>query len=253
MRKLWLFLFFLPFFGCKTAHGPVTVAPQLYEVDNTTSARPLDVGEVGNTKTGEIADLIAPYKAQLDTKMSRVLAEIATPLKKDSPEGTLGNWMADVMYSASQDYFPGKEIAFAATNPGGLRVGEIGAGPLIVSELYELMPFDNKLVLLELTGAEVMEFIAHMTNSGGWPVSKELEIDGRSWILEAMIQGEQVDLERTYFVTTIDYVAEGGSNASMLKGKPLLDSGVYLRDVLVEYAGRATEPISVQVSGRTKL
>ena len=193
--------------------------------------------------------LIAPYKAQLDAKMNRQLAVIKTPLVKASPEGNLGNWMADIMQQAAEDIYPDLDIAFAATNSGGLRVQEIGTGPLIVSELYELMPFDNKLVVLKLKGKVVKEFLAHIANSGGWPVSAELSVDQTTGPLIVTISGQQINPDQDYYVATIDYVANGGSNSTMLKGIPQMDSGRFLRDILIEYAEKTPE-IDVRAEGK---
>ena len=230
--------------ACKGTQGAPTLQPTLYNITEKT-------GETlpETDRSAEVAAMIAPYKEQLDAKMNQELAVVKTPLVKASPEGGLGNWMADIMMRAASDQYPNRDIAFAATNPGGLRLQEIGTGPLLVSEIYELMPFDNKLVVLKLTGKEVREFIAHMANSGGWPVSEELEVDMTSGKLMVHISGTPLDDEAIYDVATIDYVANGGSRATMLKGKPLTDSGKFLRDVLIEYAGKTPE-IEVMVEGK---
>lgn len=229
--------------GCKGPAGAPSLQPTLYSISEKTGET-LPVTD----RSTEVEALIAPYKAQLDSKMNRQLAVIKTPLLKASPEGSLGNWMADIMAAAARDRFPGTEIAFAATNPGGLRVQEIGAGPLLVSEIYELMPFDNKLVVLDLSGKEVKEFIAHMTNSGGWPVSEDLSADLTSGKLEVLINGTPLDPDARYQVASIDYVANGGSGAAMLRDKPRRDSEMFLRDILIRYAEKTPE-ISVTVEG----
>jgi len=211
--------------GCKGPAGAPTLQPTLYNISEKTGET-LPVTD----RSTEVEALIAPYKAQLDAKMNRELAVVKTPLLKASPEGSLGNWMADIMAEAAHDRFPGTEIAFAVTNPGGLRVQEISAGPLLVSEIYELMP-------------------AHMTNSGGWPVSEALNVDLTSGKLEVTINGKPLDPDARYQVASIDYVANGGSGAAMLRDKPRRDSEMYLRDVLIEYAEKTPE-ISVAVEGK---
>ncbi|NJC25192.1 5'-nucleotidase C-terminal domain-containing protein [Neolewinella antarctica] len=245
------------FVGCKASLGPVTVAPQLYEIDGAQSPR-LSAGLASASRVrgtleesgaDEVAAMIDPYKDQLTAKMNRVLAQVATPLKKGAPESNLGNWMADIMYAAAQEYYPGKQIAFAVTNIGGLRVGEIGTGPLLVSEVYELMPFDNELVLLELNGAEVEEFLNHVANAGGWPVSEQLAVRRTGGKLGVTVNGQSLNPEEIYYVATIDYVADGGSDAAMLKGKIQLPSGQFLREVLVDFAGRSVGPIDVRSTG----
>lgn len=230
--------------ACKGPSGAPSLQPRLYNITEKTQETLPE-----STTSKEMDAMIAPYKAQLDAKMNRQLAVIKTPLLKGSPESNMGNWMTDIMMAAAKDEFPGKEIAFAATNSGGLRLQEIGAGPLIVSEVYELMPFDNKLVVLDLSGKEVREFIAHMANSGGWPVSQELSADLTSGSLVATINGKPLQNDARYLVATIDYVANGGSGSTMLKGKPMMDTGKFLRDVLIEYAEK-TPVIDVKVEGK---
>lgn len=233
--------------GCGSLSAPL-VQPQLYEISSKMDAG--DGAQVqGTDKTALMTATIAPYKAQLDAKMNRQLATLANPLTKKGAESTLGNWMADLMMDAAQDRFPGKEIAFATGNSGGIRVQEIGSGPLLVSEIYEMMPFDNELVLLDLSGAEMREFISHIANSGGWPVSKELSVKLTKDKLMMTVSGKEIDPAARYFVATVDYVANGGSNSSMVKGKPQLKCGEKVRDLLIEYAAKATAPISVVADG----
>ena len=250
MHKFLIVLLFPFLTACGSVHGPAVIQPKLYEIDGGQEARP-QVPSEGQTSDGlrEMAATIEPYKAQLDAKMNQVLAEVATPLVKASPEGNLGNWMADIMYAAASEYFPDREIAFAVTNSGGLRVSEIGAGPLLVSEVYELMPFDNALVVLQMTGAQVTEFLNHVANSGGWPVSDQLRVSRSGGKLKAEISGQSVDPNKTYYMATIDYVANGGSDASMLTTLPQIASGRFLRDVLIEFAARSEGPINVVSTG----
>lgn len=198
----------------------------------------------------KMAATIAPYKAQLDEQMGRVLAEVAAPLTKGSPESNLGNWTADLTYAAARRLFPDRRIDFAILNSGGLRVGEINAGPLLVSELYELMPFDNELVLLELTGKELTEFLAHVANSGGWPVSEQLSVQPGRGKMTMTVNGRPIAADQPYLVALPDYVAGGGSGSSMLVGKTPVKSGRLLRDLWIEEVATAEGPIRVTAEGR---
>lgn len=227
--------------ACRAPLPPPTVQPQRYTIGEQ-----VEPGAAG----AEVEELIAPYRAQLSTQMNRQLATLATPLTKAQPESSLGNWMTDLLEDASRELFPDHEIAFATQNYGGLRVGEIGAGPLLVSEIYELMPFDNELVLVRLTGAELADFVAHIVAKGGWPVSRSIRVEraaGGSLTIE--LAGRPVDPDGTYYVSTNDYVAGGGSDSAMLIGKPVLSSGRLVRDLLIDYAGRSQQPISVTADG----
>ena len=128
--------------GCARPLSHPVIQPQIYPID-------ADVRVEDSPETETMRATIAPYAAQLDEAMNEVLAEVGAPLTKGQPESSLGNWTADLLLAAARDLFPDQKVAFAVQNYGGLRISEIGAGPLIVSEIYELMPFDNELVLVE--------------------------------------------------------------------------------------------------------
>src|SRR5690606_31823605 len=89
----------------------------------------------------------APYKAQLDAEMSRVVGRTAVSLTKpsDEPETLLGNFFADVLLAEARKQVPDAEFAFGTK--GGLRI-ELHQGPITVGHLFELMPFENEIVVL---------------------------------------------------------------------------------------------------------
>jgi 2',3'-cyclic-nucleotide 2'-phosphodiesterase (5'-nucleotidase family) len=220
------------------------VQPRFYPVSNK-----LEANEA-STQVQNMVSTIAPYKAQLDAKMNRQLATVKTPLKKGQPESTLGNWVADLFAQAAASSFPDRDIVFATLNQGGIRVSEIRPGPLLVSEIYELMPFDNELVLMELNGKVFKEFISHIANSGGWPVSAGLAVKATENGLDIKVGGKAIEPNKVYTVALPDYVANGGSGTVMLKALPKIKSGLLIRDLLIEYADKITAPISVKVEGK---
>lgn len=244
MRNLTYIAILLLGFGCRAPLSSPTVQPHFYSVSGKLKQ------EQAGTQVQTMVATIAPYKAQLDAKMNRQLATVKTPLKKGSPESTLGNWVADLFHQAACATYPNRTIAFSTMNQGGIRVSEIGTGPLIVSELYELMPFDNELVLMELTGKQLTEFVSHIANSGGWPVSGGLSVKQSAKGLNIRINGKAVSSGTTYSVALPDYVAGGGSGSTMLKGLPQTESGIKIRDLLIEYAAKLTAPIDVSVEGK---
>jgi 2',3'-cyclic-nucleotide 2'-phosphodiesterase (5'-nucleotidase family) len=231
-------------FGCRAPLSAPTVQPRFYSVSDK-----LEADQAG-TQVQSMVSTIAPYKAQLDAKMNRQLATVKTPLKKGQPESTLGNWVADLFAEAAAGSFPDRDIVFATLNQGGIRVSGIGAGPLLVSEIYELMPFDNELVLMELNGKVFKEFISHIANNGGWPVSTGLSVNATSGGLDIKVGGKTIDPNKVYTVALPDYVANGGSGTSMLKQLPKIKSGLLIRDLLIEYAEKITSPISIKVEGK---
>ncbi len=229
--------------ACQRQLSAPLAEPQLYPITAALDTIPSAAG------TQEMEQTIASYSAQLEEVMSRVLAQVAAPLVKGQPESSLGNWTADLIAEAARDLFPDQPIAFAVQNYGGLRVGEIGIGPLIVSEIYELMPFDNELVLVEVTGTNLLDFVTHTLLDGGWPVSANLSAARRGQEVKVLLGGKPVDPTATYYIAVPDYVANGGDDSDMLVGKKQFPSGRMIRDLLIDYAGRSSTPISVGTDG----
>ncbi|WP_116124452.1 5'-nucleotidase C-terminal domain-containing protein [Lewinella sp. IMCC34183] len=226
---------------------PVT-QPRLYPITEDTRV------DESLTANAAMEATITPYREELANLLNRVVAEVATPLTKGQPESSLGNWAADLTLAAARELFPDKHVSFAVQNYGGLRVAEIGAGDLTVSQLYELMPFDNQLVLVEVNGQELLDFVDHTLSDGGWPVSEGLTAVRHDGTVTIRVEGRPVDPTATYYIAVPDYVANGGSDASMLAGRKQYASGQLVRDLLIEQAGRAPGPITVVSDGsRIKL
>ncbi len=187
-------------------------------------------------ETGEdaaINAMIQPYKIKLDEQMNQVIGETSTDLKKKRPESTLGNWMADAIQRQTEKQL-GKPIAFAIQNYGGIRIPQIKKGKITRGMIYELMPFDNMIVILSLNSAEVQELMQHIITGGGWPVSRGIKVtQSDAKTLDIQINGVALEKGKLYQVALPDYVANGGSDAGFLRGKPQQALSLFIRDVLI--------------------
>lgn len=198
----------------------------------------------------QIENLIEPYKVVLDEQMNVVLAYNEAMLEKGKPESTLTNWFADLLQVSTEAYFD-KKVDFSIQNYGGIRRSSLPEGPVTVGLIYELMPFENRLVVLEMSG-EVVENMSHkMARSGGWPVSKELrfEIKGDS-AKNIKIGDEQLRSDRIYRVAMPDYVANGGDRLGLPDDLNREDPGILLRQALLDELAGIDTLRSVQLDGR---
>ncbi|MDZ4710072.1 MAG: 5'-nucleotidase [Saprospiraceae bacterium] len=181
-----------------------------------------------------VTQLIYPYKSALDAKMNEVLASCPENLTKARPESTLTNWVADALYNQAIKVYT-EPIAFAYQNYGGIRINILGKGPVTLIKIYEIMPFDNTLVIVKLSGSEMQQFFDYMAAGGGSPVSASAR-----YVIEAgkpvriTIHGKALDLTGSYYVAMTDYIANGGDNLVYLKDKPRLDKNVLVRDLLIK-------------------
>ncbi len=179
------------------------------------------------------SNLIKPYKDILDEEMNEVIGSCEKNLTKGRPESTLGNWFTDLLAVAAADIFENK-VDFVAQNYGGLRIPSIGKGPITKRSIYELMPFDNMLVLVEVDAEELIQFINQMAASGGWPHNGALRyVIKHNQASDITINGLPIDMGRTYHIGLPDYIANGGDNAFYLVDNNREDPGLLLRDLVI--------------------
>lgn len=233
-----LFIVLLALVGCKTYHaaqmdvGKTRIDTTLAEVDL------------------EMAAFIEPYRAKLDAKMNTVLCQNEANMEKGKPESTLTNWFADALYAATLQHYD-IDVDFAIQNYGGIRRGSVAKGDITVGTIYELMPFDNEMIILELDSANVQTLCDRMASSGGWPVSKELRFiitDNKA--NHITIQGEPLTDDMTYHAMIPDYIANGGDGLKFLIDLKRYRNGVLIRDGLLQYLDGAPAIEAVQLDGR---
>ncbi|MBP7239149.1 MAG: 5'-nucleotidase C-terminal domain-containing protein [Saprospiraceae bacterium] len=200
----------------------------------------------------EITALIAPYKVEVDKEMNEVLGNVPVDLTKRKPESTLGNWYSDAMIDIAAK--KGYNADFAISNYGGLRIPQITAGPLTMGEIFELCPFDNLLVIVEMKGDIVDSLLQQTASSEGWPVSKGIKmIIADKKMVQCTIQGVPLSSTATYKVAMPDYVANGGDGLKVLITQKRVQTAILIRDMLIEYARDATaggKEITSAIDGR---
>ena len=183
-----------------------------------------------------IEEMIAPYKKGVDAEMNAVVGETTGDLLKAQPESTLGNFVADAILKVSDELYKGT-VDLAISNYGGLRIVEIPEGPITKGRIFELMPFDNTLVVLEMNKAQLTQFYEHLSMSGGWPISAgvEIAIDTTNRKAEMFLNGQALEDNKMYAVCTSDYIANGGDQCSFLIDIPRTEINILFRDALLQY------------------
>jgi 2',3'-cyclic-nucleotide 2'-phosphodiesterase (5'-nucleotidase family) len=198
-----------------------------------------------------------PYKKQLDEEMNKVIGYAPTDLFKAKPESKLTNLLADLLLEETRSILSGagrKPIAHLAfLNYGGIRTG-IPEGPVTVNKMFELMPFENELVVLELSGADVKRFLDLIASRGGESISGvRFRIrDGKA--ADIKIDGKSLASGGTYWLATSDYVADGGDSYAMLMNSTdRINTGIKIRDVIIQYLERihaAGKKLNPETDGR---
>ncbi len=198
---------------------------------------------------------IQPFKDSLSKEMNTVLGFADDALTKTQPESDLGNFMCDLILKKSSDYYQGS-VDFTLLNHGGIRLPTLPKGEVTLGEITELMPFENRIAIMQLSGYTVDTLFNHMALNGGWHISgAQYKIKDKK-ATEITIHGNPLDYHKTYTVAISDYLAKGGDNCAMLKGLPYTDTQKTIREALIEGVKEMTakgEHIKSKLDGRIQL
>jgi len=198
---------------------------------------------------------LQPLKASLDSLSGEVIGYVPEPMEAFRPESPLLNWAADALLFPIRMQRP-DEADFAVVNIGGLRCSW-PAGELTVRSVFELMPFDNEVVILTLKGEDVLLLADQIAAQNGQGVSgMRLEIkNGKA--RKVRVQGKAVEPEKIYHVVTSDYLSGGADGLDMLSRFTSREMvGITVRDQYIGYAKMLTaegQPIKEVADGRIKV
>lgn len=194
---------------------------------------------------------IQPYKVGVDTLMKTVVGRAAIPLTKAQPECTLGNFMADAQLDAARKL--DSRVVASVVNYGGIRIPYLPPGPITKGAIYELMPFDNIVTIVEVPGTVLYRFADHMAARRGWPVAGlRYTVKGKK-AMSLSLNGEEVDSARIYKITVSDYIAGGGDDCDFLRPLKQRRTSIFLRDAMMDYVAtlhRDGKALSPTLEGR---
>jgi len=225
-----LFCFSIFLLACKKESYVVTkTTTKTIAVDSTISS------------AKNITKTIAPYKEKMIAEINTVISYTPTDLVRTDGklESSLGNLLADLTIIRSNPIFKkitGKNIDFSMYNFGGIRAG-IPAGNVSNKNAFELMPFENLLVVVELSGQKVAALIDYLIKSNtAHPISKNMKLTLTNEGYELYINNKKFDKNKRYFVLTSDYLQSGGDNMLFFKNPIQRISLDYkMRDAIVDY------------------
>jgi 5'-nucleotidase / UDP-sugar diphosphatase len=198
---------------------------------------------------GKVKELVDKRAAEVERVFSVVLATAPAAMSREADkESALGSWMTDC-------YRERHQADFALQNGGGIRA-DLPAGPVTLRTIFNIMPFDNYMVRLEMKGADLRALLDH-----GLGMGRIAQISGASAVVRrkapagarlvsASVGGAPLDDAKTYSVATLDFIVNGGDGydvfARALKRE---DTGVLARDALRACA-EAQKTLAAPTGGR---
>jgi 2',3'-cyclic-nucleotide 2'-phosphodiesterase (5'-nucleotidase family) len=235
-----------------------------------------EISPASGAPNRQVQEIVARYTHRADSLLQRVIGETQVDLEGEhvrTRETNLGDFVADVMRETA-----GAEAAII--NGGGIRTG-IAQGKITVKDVYAVLPFDNYLVAISLTGAQVKAALEHGVARLEEPSGSFPQVSGLTFtysrsapagarVQDLMIGGQPLDAQKEYVVATNDFLVAGGDGytafgealksagdyanlGGTLTSSKLAynDPGTWLRDLLIA-AIQARETIAPKSDGRIK-
>ena len=189
-----------------------------------------------NRIDSETAAILYPYRQGVDSLKTMKIGRLAQEFTVGSQ--LLLNWVADAMRDMGSR-LTDRTVDVAIVNKGGIRRG-LPAGHITKEMIMTMLPFDNKLVVMQLTGRDLMASIDVMKGRGGDGISGGVDISS-------------IDPDKTYTVVTIDYLAQGGDYMKPLtRGKIMTRSEKRLDETMIDYIeGQHNRKITYRCSAHT--
>lgn len=190
----------------------------------------------------EIENFVAPYRSHINKDLDSVLAYNSETMDKGQGkwQTTIGNLLADVTFEKADKLFfqrEKKHLDVCLLNHGGIR-SIISQGSVTTRTAYEIMPFENALIITELKGDAIKELADYMiAGKKPHPLSgMEIIINSKNNIKQVNIQGKPLDLKKNYYVATSDYLYNGGDNMTFFQeATSTYDMDYKLRNLLIDY------------------
>jgi len=203
----------------------------------------------------EVSRIIGQAQVQTAPLKRLMVGEAKTKITHDRNElSLLGQWATDVMREAGK-----ADIAFQ--NGGGLRPAVL-FGSITKAQLYEMMPFDNTLFVMEMTGAEVLkvlEYGIHNSRIGtvqfsGLKVIYDQSQPAGKRVIQALLNtGKKLEKSKYYKVATNDFMAAGGDGFTMFSaGRNAVDTHLPIRQMLEQAIVKAKQ-LDIQKDSRLEL
>lgn len=208
---------------------------------STIHGKRIPVGE-NITEDSKITAFIQPYKNKLDAEMNQVLCDNPSTLDKskliNSYQSEMGNWMSDVVFDAAKEWLQKKHqlpLDACLLNHGGIRA-ILPAGKVQTKNAFEIMPFENSLVVVALKSTEVKKLVEMIYNEKKPHPLSGIKAKKNGNSTEISINNETLNPNKIYYIATSDYTANGGDNMTFfLQNEGVFDLDYKLRNILIDY------------------
>jgi len=197
-----------------------------------------------------VARVVDGFRRAVEPLTSRPVATLAEALARRGDQYALGNLIADAYRAAARS-------DVALVNNGGIRA-DLPAGAVSWGELFEVLPFQNYVTRLTVTGAVLRRAIAHAVGaaesrahvSGVRVTVSRGAPDSSRTVNVTLPNGRPLRDDASYTLAVPDFLAGGGSGYAMLRGQPAVNTGIVDIDAFVNHLRRARQPVRAAAEPR---
>ena len=203
-----------------------------------------------------LEQFITPYRNRVNQVLDSTLAYAPYPITKSDGKwnSSAGNLLADIVLEQADPIFKsraGRPIDFVLLNHGGIRSG-ISRGTVTARTAYEVMPFENIIVVTKMNGPAVRALVGFLVRSErAHPIAgMEIILGPNKELKSVSIQGRPFDENRSYYVATADYLVKGGDDMGFFTARDTVISLDYkVRNAMIDYFKKA-DTLKPKVDGR---
>lgn len=226
-----------------TSLSLISCKPQRYQIVSM-NAKIIEINEsfdANHDNNTELKELVDHHKEILDKQMNEVIGESNNFMAYGYPESPLTNFTSDVM-KAYGDKHLSTGADLAVMNVHGHRA-TMPQGSITLGNLYEIYSFDNTVAFLKLKGDELNKIFDAYARMGGSGISSNVKlVINNKKVKSVTIDGKKIDKNKVYNIATLDYLADGNNGMdAFLNADEVEDTGITLRDVMIEYVKEQTQ------------
>ncbi|MEZ7892747.1 MAG: bifunctional UDP-sugar hydrolase/5'-nucleotidase [Candidatus Wallbacteria bacterium] len=222
--------------------------------------------------SGNLDTMESKIKIGKSSQINKLIKSYEKKLKKFTSE-QVGTNSADMLYPENEKHLKDLPLGsfvcdamkeytnadISIINSGAVR-DSLLAGPVTISKIYDIVPFDNSVVCYDMNGLAINEMLDYIAANyskitgyqyGGVTFKVDTKLKKA---VDIKIGGNPIAHDKIYKMATISYLAEGNQNGDILfkKASNLTDTGFFMRDAVLEYV-KNHKDIIPPVSGRLQV
>lgn len=195
---------------------------------DSTYAQPIDL---------TMSTYIEILRSKMGEKLNLVIGYASSDLHRFKPQSPLSNFLTDNLLNFGNSYLAINKtegtIDLSLLNFGGIR-GSILAGNITIENLYQIAPFDNTVVIIDIKGSELKKVFKKFSEKDNAAFSNAQTIYQNGRILSYTVNGEPINDLKIYKMITLDFLQSGGDGyLEGLDFENVIYTGIGVRDVYI--------------------